>query len=202
MNYLAHARLSFDDPGILTGNLISDFVKGKKKYDYPADIRDGISLHRAIDGFTDSHEATARAKSFFRPAYRLYSGALTDVVYDHFLANDPQEFPGDGLAVFADRTYRQLLTREEFFPEKFSRVFPFMRSQNWLLNYRSKEGIFSSFSGLSRRAAAMPGPQAAFAVFETHYRDLQTCYADFFPALKTFAMDTLASLIDRKDAKI
>ena len=31
VNYLAHAYLSFGDPEILTGNLISDFVKGKKK---------------------------------------------------------------------------------------------------------------------------------------------------------------------------
>jgi acyl carrier protein phosphodiesterase len=34
MNYLAHAYLSFNEPGILTGNMISDFVKGKRKYDY------------------------------------------------------------------------------------------------------------------------------------------------------------------------
>lgn len=32
MNYLAHAVLSFDDPDILTGNIISDFVKGKKNF--------------------------------------------------------------------------------------------------------------------------------------------------------------------------
>ena len=202
MNFLAHARLSFDDPAILTGNLISDFVKGKKQYDYPRAIRDGISLHRAIDGFTDTHDSTARAKSFFRPAYRLYSGALADVVYDHFLACDPNEFPDDSLAGFAARTYSQLAANEEFFPEKFGRIFPHMRTQNWLLNYRSKEGIFSSFAGLSRRAAAMPGPEAAFAIFETHYRELQECYTRFFPALKDFSMKTLVTLADRKDAKI
>ncbi len=202
MNYLAHARLSFDDPSILTGNLISDFVKGRRQYDYPRAIRDGIALHRAIDGFTDTHESTARAKSFFRPAYRLYSGALADVVYDHFLACDPNEFPDDSLADFAARTYRQLAANQEFFPEKFGRMFPYMRTQNWLLNYRSREGIFSSFAGLSRRAAAMPAPEAAFAVFETHYQELQECYTQFFPALKSFTMETLVNLTDRKDAKI
>jgi acyl carrier protein phosphodiesterase len=29
MNYLAHAVLSFQQPDILTGNMISDFVKGR-----------------------------------------------------------------------------------------------------------------------------------------------------------------------------
>jgi acyl carrier protein phosphodiesterase len=30
MNFLAHA-FSFNEPGILTGNMINDYVKGKKK---------------------------------------------------------------------------------------------------------------------------------------------------------------------------
>jgi acyl carrier protein phosphodiesterase len=84
MNYLAHAYLSFGHPGILTGNMISDFVKGKKKFDYPSEVQQGIALHRAIDQFTDTHEATREAKQVFRPAYRLYSGAFVDVVYDHY----------------------------------------------------------------------------------------------------------------------
>ena len=65
--------------------MISDFVKGKKKFDYPAGIQKGIMLHRHIDNFTDTHEATREAKEIFRPHYRLYSGAFVDVVYDHCL---------------------------------------------------------------------------------------------------------------------
>ena len=49
------------------GNMISDFVKGKKKFDYPPGIQKGIMLHRAIDTFTDTHEATKLAKEVFRP---------------------------------------------------------------------------------------------------------------------------------------
>jgi acyl carrier protein phosphodiesterase len=195
MNYLAHARLSFDDPDILTGNLISDFVKGKKKLDYPKRIQAGITLHRAIDEFTDSHECTRQAKTFFRAAYRLYSGAITDVVYDHFLANDPHEFPADGLAVFVENAYRQLSGRQSFFPEKFLRLFPYMQSQNWLYNYRFKEGIFRSFAGLARRATQMPDPQMACEVFETHYAELGACYREFFPALRNFAISILEQKI-------
>src|ERR1700709_705966 len=97
MNYLAHAYLSFNDPEILIGNLISDFVKGKAKYDYPERILAGINLHRAIDNFTDTHDSTRIAKEVFRPYYRLYSGAFIDVVYDHFLATDATEFSAASL---------------------------------------------------------------------------------------------------------
>ena len=201
MNYLAHAYLSFGIPEITVGNLISDFVKGKKKFDYPGRIQAGISLHRSIDTFTDTHPVTRIAKSYFRADYGLYAGAITDVAYDHFLANDPVAFsPAEGgeaegsLAAFAQKTYDQLAAWESVFPERFARLFPYMRSQNWLYHYRWKEGIFNSFAGLSRRAAYMPGPEQACRLFETHYRELEACYKEFFPLLKDFAFQTLEHL--------
>lgn len=67
MNYLAHAYFSFGDPAILTGNMISDYVKGKKQFDYPIAIQKGIKLHRAIDQFTDDHATTKAIKQIFLP---------------------------------------------------------------------------------------------------------------------------------------
>src|SRR3982750_1233909 len=97
MNFLAHAYLSFNDPQILAGNMISDFVKGRDKFSFSGKIQQGIALHREIDQFTDVHPATQKAKSIFRPSYRLYSGAIMDVLYDHFLANDASVFDDDSL---------------------------------------------------------------------------------------------------------
>jgi acyl carrier protein phosphodiesterase len=195
VNYLAHAYLSFDIPDIVTGNLISDFVKGKRKLDYPPAIRTGIALHRAIDTFTDHHPVTRHAKSYFRADYGLYSGPLTDVAYDHFLARDPQAFPSAAdLAAFARRTYEQLTTREAFFPDRFSRFFPYMRDQDWFSGYRTKEGIFASFGGLARRAAYMPDPGPACRLFVGHYTELEDCYQAFFPELSAFALRTLQQL--------
>src|SRR5947207_2830586 len=51
MNFLAHAFLSFNDPGLLVGNMIADSVKGKEADNYPDRIRQGILLHREIDSF-------------------------------------------------------------------------------------------------------------------------------------------------------
>jgi acyl carrier protein phosphodiesterase len=192
VNYLAHAYLSFGIPDIVVGNLISDFVKGKKQLEYPDSIRKGIILHRAIDTFTDTHAVTRRAKSYFRAAYGLYSGPLTDVAYDYFLANDPMAFTTESpLITFAQQTYRQLATREILFPERFARMFPYMRDQDWLYHYRFKEGIFNSFAGLARRAAYMPAPQQACELFEKHFTDLEACYREFFPLLMDFAVRTM-----------
>ena len=42
--------------------MMSDFIKGNKKFDYPISIQNGITLHRLIDEFTDNHFATKNAK--------------------------------------------------------------------------------------------------------------------------------------------
>jgi acyl carrier protein phosphodiesterase len=195
VNYLAHAYLSFGIPEIAVGNLISDFVKGKKKEDQPPAIQQGITLHRAIDNFTDSHALTRRAKAVFRDEYRLYAGPLVDVSYDFFLANDPLSFPGaTALKTFSEQTYQQVGAWHSVFPERFARMFQFMRTQDWLYHYRYREGIFNSFAGLARRAAYMPDPGAACRLFEAHFTELETCYRDFFPELRDFASATLQGL--------
>lgn len=188
MNYLAHAYLSFGDKEILVGNMISDFVKGKKKFDYPRRVQNGIALHRMIDGFTDVHVATKAAIAIFRPVVGPYAGAFVDVVYDHFLANDKNEFPEDGLADFASTTYKTLREFEDMLPERFQKMLPYMAEQNWLLNYRSARSIENSFGGIFRRTKYLEYTPGAFICFKEAYGSLQDCYNRFFPHVKEMAI--------------
>ncbi len=188
MNLLAHAYLSFNNPPVLVGNMISDYVKGKKQFLYDPAIQKGIQLHRIIDEFTDHHPATQEAKFFFRADYRLYAGAFVDVVYDHFLANDSHQFPeGADLNLFAHNTYESLEKYKDQMPEPFARMLPYMQSQNWLYNYRYVQGIERSFEGLVRRAAYLNESAVAFKIFEQEYESLKQCYHIFFPHLKLLA---------------
>jgi acyl carrier protein phosphodiesterase len=188
MNYLAHAYLSFNEPEILVGNLISDFVKGKKQLNYSPGIQKGITLHRAIDQFTDTHEATRLAKEIFRPHYRLYAGAFVDVVYDHFLATDKNLFTEQSLLAFSENVYRQLEPFIPLLPELFQKMFPYMKTQNWLNNYQYKQGIKQSFGGVVRRSAYLTESDTAFILFENNYAYLQECYDQFFPELKVYVL--------------
>jgi acyl carrier protein phosphodiesterase len=196
MNYLAHAFLSFNNPDILAGNMISDYVKGKKQFAYPLYIQKGIQLHRLIDNFTDNHLATARAKKFFRPQYRLYSGAFVDIVYDHFLALDQKQFEEyNGLESFTFISYKYLDINIPNFPFLFQKMYPYMKAQNWLYNYRLKEGIHKSFGGLVHRAAYLSEWEVAFKIFNENYLKLQSCYEDFFPELKEYTLEKLRNFL-------
>jgi acyl carrier protein phosphodiesterase len=197
MNYLAHAWLSFKHPQILVGNMISDFIKGKKQFDYPSIIHKGIQLHRAIDNFTDSHEATQQLKLFFRPQYRLYAGAFADVVYDHFLATDEAEFLTEAdLNRFATTTYEVLETNFTILPEAFQKMLPYMKEYNWLYNYRYKWGIEKSFAGLARRASYLPETAVAFELFNENYDAMRLIYQQFFPDIKRFAAHQMQQLLN------
>jgi acyl carrier protein phosphodiesterase len=195
MNYLAHAYLSFNNDELLIGNMISDFVKGKKQFDFSPEIQKGIKLHRAIDAFTDEHAATKEAKTFLKPAVGLYSGAFVDVVYDHFLADDVNELNDTALMEFTSKTYKTLHTFYDVLPYRFQVVLPYMIEHNWLYNYKTPVGIQKSFGGIVHRAKYLQSSVAAFEAFNEHYLSLQKCYTDFFPSLKQFAAQQLQAII-------
>jgi len=195
MNLLAHAYLSFDQPEMLVGNMINDYVKGKKQFDYPDAVHKGMILHRSIDDFTDTHPVTKKLKSYFKDDYRLYAGAFGDVVYDHFLANDTKQFANDeALQKFSDTVYKVLDENFELLPAPFQGMIPYMKKENWLYNYKFPQGIKNSFAGLVRRAAYITDADTAFTIFTNHYNDIQICYDEFFPQLKSFAKEQFDQL--------
>jgi acyl carrier protein phosphodiesterase len=197
MNFLAHSYLSFHEPEILIGNMISDFVKGRKKFDYPEAIQKGIQLHRDIDTLTDDHAATKEAKLFLKPAVGLYSGAFIDVVYDHFLALDQQQFVQVNLHEHCSNTYEVLHENKDLLPTKFQMMLPYMTSQNWLFNYQHLKGIENSFGGVARRATYLNSSSEAFGLFKENYAELQKCYNAFFPQVKAFAFTELQRLLNQ-----
>lgn len=193
MNYLAHAYLSFGDPEVLTGNLISDFVKGKKKFDYPPRILAGINLHRAIDEFTDDHEVNKSVAKIFKPHYGLYSSAFIDVVYDHFVALAVAE-ETKNLEAYTHDVYAKIESYRHLFPSAFNNIFPFMKQHNWLYNYQFSWGIEKSLEGLVHRAAYLTESKTAFELFNTRYDDFKAAFQVFFPLLKTYALKKFSDI--------
>ena len=194
MNYLAHAYLSFGDPEVVTGNLISDFVKGKKKFDYPPRILAGINLHRAIDTFTDEHVVNKQAAVIFKPAYGLYSSAFIDVVYDHFLA---VELSGKGekqFELFTQTVYGYVSRFTGMLPATFNNIFPYMKQHNWLFNYQYSWGIERSMEGLVHRAKYISDSKTAFRLFTEHYEELHAAYNIFFPELYKYSLEKFSDI--------
>lgn len=196
MNYLGHALLSFGDPQLLTGNMLGDFIKGRKALEaFPDRIRQGILLHRRIDQFTDEHPASLKAKNIFRKDYRLYAGAFVDSLYDHFLANDPHYFASaEELLIFTHTTYAQLQANRPYIPLPALPFFDRMQSDNWLYGYRTLKGMERAFKGLVYRAAYLDNSDKAYALLVTHFYELNQLYLDFIGDLVDFVKNELNGL--------
>ncbi len=195
MNFLAHAYLSFNNAEMMVGNMVSDFVKGKARYTFSPAIQNGIELHRRIDYFTDTHSATKRAMQVFKPRYRLYSAVFVDIVYDHFLANDPLQFTDASLYAFTQNVYEVLYRFSEQLPSRFLQVLPYMKTENWLYNYRQTAAMHKSFKGVVRRSNFLTEADVAFDLFMEHYTFLQSCYENLFADIKVYAQQQFQQLV-------
>lgn len=188
MNFLAHIYLSNDDPEIMTGNFIGDFVKGRNYASiYGKKIATGIELHRMIDEYTDKHETVTRSKSLLRSKYRHYSPVIVDIFYDHFLARFWEKYHPMPLEQYSQKAYKILLSNDAVLPTQVKNMLPYMIKDNWLLNYGSLEGISASLNGISRRTQYDSKMEESIVELETYYDQFKEDFEIFFPDITNHA---------------
>ena len=177
MNFLAHSYLTFTDEQIV-GQFLQDFIRNKDRFSFPEKIGEGITLHRAIDTFTDAHPEIHEAKKIFSPLVRLYAGAFVDVSFDYFLANSI----GDkALKAHSEKVYRVLRNHEELLPPNLLRMLDSMEKDNWLYNYRADWGIEFSMKNVLNKAKYLDKNTHVFDVFLQNKAQLKVHFDAFFP---------------------
>ena len=188
MNYLAHLLLAGDDPGLIVGALLGDFVRPRQIREYSDAIQAGIRLHVQIDVFTDAHPVVARSKSRMRAPYRRFGAVLTDIFYDHFLAREWENFTeGPRLEEFAKDRYRVLLDHHSLLPPRLRRIVPIMAEQDWLTAYHDVEAIDKTLQRLAGRLKRVNPLPHAVRMLEENYAGLESDFREFFPQLAAHA---------------
>lgn len=198
MNLLGHAFLSFGDAEVLCGNMMGDFVKGKKALEtYPPKIKQGLMLHRKIDSFTDNHPAVKDAKQFFRADYRLYAGAITDVLFDHFLANDPRYFENETqLKVFTNKVFVQLKSTQSHQTDIFRKLALHLEKEQVLNRFRTITGLRTAIHKLCKRMFYPLDEMKAYESTMNNYEILNQHYKLFIDDVILFAKKELGMRIE------
>lgn len=194
MNFLAHIYLSFGDDAITIGNFIADSIRGNRYKHLPERIQKGITLHRAIDTFTDQHPTVRQSTKRLHPNYGHYSGVIVDIFYDHFLARNWSDYSDIPLALFTDNFYTLLEDHYELLPIGVKRMMPYMIADNWLLNYGNLDGISRVLYGINRRTRNRSKMNFAILELEEHYSLFEKEFTDFFGELITYARHKYISL--------
>lgn len=187
MNHIAHCFLSFGNEDLLVGNFIGDFVKGSAWKNYAEGVQRGILLHRAIDAFTDEHPAVRQSMERIRSFAGRYSGAVTDVLYDHLLALNWEKYAVESFDDFAEKTYRQLERRAADMPQVIRDRLPRMLAGRFLHGYTHREGLEWVLHRFSRRMVGGMDADALAAFFFAETDAFSEDFNAFFPQLENHA---------------
>ena len=194
MNFLAHLYLSGDDPKIMVGNFIGDFVKGREALaSFEKEIIFGIELHRSIDAFTDHHPIVKSSKKRLSDKYRHYAGVIVDMYFDHFLSKLWNKFHETPLETFSSNSYRVLEDHRNILPDRVKMMLPYMIRGNWLVGYGTIDGIGQALSGMARRTPYQSKMEQAADDLRENYELFEHDFLNFFPELRTHALSTITA---------
>ncbi len=189
MNYLAHSYLSYQNSDLIIGNFIADSIRGNNFYGLTEGIIQGIRLHRKIDVFTDSHPIYLTSKRRFSKDFDKYSGVLMDIIYDHYLAKNFNQYSNKTLQEHAFYIYNLLKENHHYLPEHAKRFYEYMTQQNVLFNYSTVNGIKTVLTHLSHRIRNRYDLQQAIPLLEKNYTEIEEEFFIFFEDLEIFCQN-------------
>ncbi len=192
MNFLFHLYLSGDDPDLLVGNLMGDFVKGLLPGRFPPGIERGVALHRWIDSRANRSPAFVRSRERLDPAIGLYRGVLVDLFYDHILSVAWEAYHPEPLERFLARAHRLARDREAILPERLRQILPTIFT-DLIPSYREEAGIGRA---LERMSGRLPRPNPLHrggGELELHYAGLRDDFDQFLSAIREEAAEWRAA---------
>lgn len=194
MNFLAHIYLSGSNDLIKIGNFMADGIRGKQYESYPLDVQKGIILHRAIDTFTDAHPIFRQSTKKLHQKYHHYAGVIVDVLYDHFLAKNWNDYSDEKLEVFVARFYQSLHDNQTILSARAKEIMPYMIKHNWLLSYQTVDGITRILTQMDGRTKNQS--QMRFAANELceFYTEFEKEFTIFFQELILFSKTKIINL--------
>jgi len=187
MNHLAHALLAGADEGRILGGVLGDFVRGAPDLALPIGVREGIALHRAIDGYTDRHPEVLAARALFEPPYRRYAGIALDMWFDHLLARDFARWSPSPLPAFST-DLRELLRRQDaLLPATARRFAQYMQVNDLPAAYAEPAVLDRALGGIGQRLQRDNPLGRMLPVLQEMDAPLQARFDAFFPQLQRFA---------------
>jgi acyl carrier protein phosphodiesterase len=183
MNFLAHLVLSPKETDFISGNIAADFLKGSDRKFVSKGVQSGILMHRFVDQFTDTHVLVKTSKDRVKKHFRLLSGVLIDVFYDHFLAKDFELIASISLEEFCEYIYETLEKNISELPPKLQQFVPVMIRENILFSYRRLAGIQTALTRINLRVTKKFSVGLAMAILNDMYDFLENDFRQYFPFL-------------------
>ena len=173
---------------------MADGIRGKHYAHLPPDVQKGVTLHRAIDTFTDAHPIFRQSTKRLHERYHHYAGVIVDVFYDHYLARNWSHYSNEPLDTFVSRFYQSLETHYDILTDKTQGMMPYMIRYNWLWNYQFPDGIARILFQMDQRTKNRSKMQYATEELNEHYDTFGAEFTAFFADLELYVAQKSAEL--------
>jgi len=186
LNFLAHLTLSEGKPLHMVGNYAGDFVKGRNLTEYPSLMQKGITAHRLIDSFTDTHPTVQLSAALFRPAFGKYSGIAVDILYDHFLSQNWHKIMNIPRQQFIGTAHETLWNYRHLLPARAKRLLPSLIYQQYLSAYISFYGLRRVFLRMASRTSLPDASEELIRITKINYSELNRHFLAFYSELQHY----------------
>ena len=155
MNFLAHSLISLEidekaNKKTLYGNFAGDFYKGRvDKIELPEELKEGIVLHRMIDGISDRNENLLN--ELLVEKFGIFKGIVSDMIIDHFLAKNFDRLFNENINNIEKKILYNVSENQKFFPKKFAGTFKWIESEKVMSNYKNIDFLERAFYGIAQR---------------------------------------------------
>ncbi|NTS78551.1 DUF479 domain-containing protein [Catenovulum sp. SM1970] len=168
---------------------MGDFLKGVDQKSLSPEIISGIKNHQAIDKFTDSHPEVRNLKKMISSERKRFHGIITDIAFDHFLANEWHRFYNVSLNEFCHNTYYYLASSQQYIPKNATRLTNTVASlvkNQWLDNYLTLEGTSKAIDSVARRLRFDNNLSGGIDEIDRNYSVYRLSFLRFYPELIEF----------------
>lgn len=199
MNFLAHSLISLEidereNKKTLYGNFAGDFYKGLvDKIELPEKLKEGIVLHRIIDGISDRNENFLN--KLLMKKFGIFKGIVSDMYIDHFLAKNFDRLFNENINNIENKILYNVSENQSFFPKKFAGTFKWIKSENVMSSYKNIDFLERAFYGISQRVRKGEILRLAVKELEKNYSTFEEkSIKEFFyvkeKSIKNFLMNS------------
>ncbi len=155
MNFLAHSLISLEidereNKKTLYGNFAGDFYKGLvDKIELSDELKEGIVLHRIIDGISDRNENFLN--ELLVEKFGIFKGIVSDMAIDHFLAKNFDSLFNENINSIEKKILYNVSENRKIFPKSFERTFRWIESDKVMSSYKNIDFLERAFYGISQR---------------------------------------------------
>jgi acyl carrier protein phosphodiesterase len=192
VNFLGHAYFSTGrDDQFLAGNTFGDFIKGKVPHgELPDGIIKGIEFHRFLDIHGDQCPSFVKLRELLGHDFGHYRGVIADIFIDHLLAAHWEEWHPEKLEDFASNAYKRIEPSLVYFPERTTRMFEFMKRDNWFVMYGNLNEMTRILQRIETRSGRGIPISPAVGLLRQHYPAFTQAFTGFMTELKKIVSDT------------